>query len=78
MASSYGVDVGKFRMHQAIGRQRNAKILCGFVADRPFPEWIIFGDGETTVNQVESVYCDFIKLPTDSGKSYVIDGSLKM
>ena len=28
--------------------------------------------------QVESVYCDFIKLPTDSGKSYVIDGSLKM
>ena len=28
--------------------------------------------------QVESVYCDFTKLPTDSGKSYVTDGSLKI
>ena len=28
--------------------------------------------------QVESVYCDFTKLPTDSGKSFVIDGSLKI
>ena len=27
--------------------------------------------------QVESVYCDFTKLPTDSGKSYVIDGLFK-
>ena len=28
--------------------------------------------------QVESVYCDFTKLPTDAGKNYAIDASLKI
>ena len=75
-------------MHRASGRQRNAEILCGFVADRPFPIscadlWRIGHSlsGLYSVmgeKQVESVYWDFTKLPTDSSKSYVIDGSLKM
>ena len=75
-------------MHRASGRQRNAEILCGFVADRPFPIscadlWRIGHSlsGLYSVmgeKQVDSVYCDFTKLPTDSGTSYLINGLFKI
>ena len=52
---------------------RNPVRICGGLAIPSAVLYSVMGE-----KQVESVYCDFTKLPTDSGKNYVIDGSLKI
>ena len=56
-------------MHRLSAHQWETNVLIGFMADAQIGHSLSRLYSVMGEKQVESVYCDFIKLPTDSGTS---------